>query len=109
VDAAELLASVRRRRGLTQAELAKRAGTSQPVVSAYEHRRRDPSISTLRRLVNASGERLVLDATSPEVERITNDDARSHGDRLFDLLSLVDALPLRRRVDRLVAPRIASR
>ena len=41
-----LIRAARRRAGLTQAELARRAGTSQPVVSAYEHGRRDPSVGT---------------------------------------------------------------
>ena len=54
---------MRRRQGLTQAEVARRAGTSQPVVSAYEHGRRDPTFGTLRKLVEASGERLELDAS----------------------------------------------
>ena len=40
---AQLIEAVRRRHGLTQVELARRAGTSQPVVSAYEHARRDPT------------------------------------------------------------------
>jgi transcriptional regulator with XRE-family HTH domain len=62
MDAARLIRDVRRRRGLTQAELARRAGTSQPVVSAYEHGHRDPSVTTLRRLIEASGERLRVDS-----------------------------------------------
>ena len=33
-------------------------GTSQPVVSAYEHGRRDPTFGTLRKLIEAGGERL---------------------------------------------------
>ena len=57
-----IIRAVRRRQGLTQAELARRAGTSQPVVSAYEHGHRDPTCATLRRLVEAGGEQLVLDA-----------------------------------------------
>ncbi len=38
--------AVRRRQGSAQAELARRAGTSQPVISAYEHGRRDPTVGT---------------------------------------------------------------
>jgi uncharacterized protein len=109
VDAAALLLAVRRRRGLTQAELAFRAGTSQPVVSAYEHGRRDPSISTLRRLVEAGGERLVLDAAPLEPDRQLPADAETHGRLLFDVLSLVDALPQRRRDQEMNAPRLVSR
>jgi hypothetical protein len=79
------------------------------VVSAYEHKRRDPSITTLRRLVEAAGEQLLLDARVPEHTRTTFGDARVHGDRLVDLLSLVDAIPIRRRPERLDAPRLESR
>ncbi len=57
-----MLRSVRWRRGLTQADLARRAGTSQPVVSAYEHGRRDPTVGTLARLVDAAGEQLRIGA-----------------------------------------------
>jgi len=104
----ELIRSVRRRGGLTQAQLAKRAGTSQPVVSAYEHGRRDPTYDTLRRLVEAGGERLVLEAR-PEPSALTP--ARTpaeHGGRLVDVLSLVDAIPPRRRSPLLRAPRLVS-
>src|SRR5258706_464718 len=58
MNGATLLTKARKRAGLTQAELARRAGTSQPVISAYEHGRRDPSIETLRRLVRAAGAEL---------------------------------------------------
>jgi len=109
MDAASLLLAVRRRQGLTQAELAARAGTSQPVVSAYEHGRRDPSTATLRRLIEAGGERLVLEAKMPHTERMTRNDPRARGDRLIDLLTLVDALPSRRRSELLNAPRLVSR
>jgi transcriptional regulator with XRE-family HTH domain len=109
VDAADLLVAIRRRQGLTQSELARRAGTSQPVVSAYEHGRRDPSISTLRRLVEASGERLVLEATTSGSDRLLPGDAAAHGRLLFDVLSLADAVPTRRRSQELNAPRLVSR
>ena len=60
-----IIQAVRRRQGLTQAELARRAGTSQPVVSAYEHGHRDPTYATLRKLVEAGGERLQLPRWPP--------------------------------------------
>ena len=53
MEPATLIWTLRRRQGLTQAELAARAGTSQPVISAYEHGKRDPSYQTLRKLVEA--------------------------------------------------------
>ncbi len=46
---------------LSQTEVARRAGVAQSVISAYESGRREPSVSTLGRLVRATGHRLVLD------------------------------------------------
>ena len=53
MDAAASLRDARRRAGLTQAELARRAGTSQATISAYEHGRKEPSVETLGRLLAA--------------------------------------------------------
>ncbi|CAN5556844.1 MAG: helix-turn-helix domain-containing protein [Actinomycetota bacterium] len=57
MDASGLIATARRQAGLTQVELAARAGTSQPAVSAYEAGRRSPSVATLQRLLAACGAR----------------------------------------------------
>jgi transcriptional regulator with XRE-family HTH domain len=97
---------------LTQAELAARVGTSQPVVSAYEHDRRDPSVPTLRRLLAGTGVRLELRTSSlmvgaDDAERIGSTD-RERAARLVDVLLLADAIPARpRRRD--TFPRITSR
>lgn len=56
-----LLIEARRRAGITQAELAARAGTTQSAISAYEHARKLPSIPVLTRLVEACGFELSLD------------------------------------------------
>jgi transcriptional regulator with XRE-family HTH domain len=61
-DPGALLAAVRKRHGLTQAQLAARAGTSQAAISRIERNLVSPSISTLRQLLDLMGERLVLDA-----------------------------------------------
>lgn len=105
---AQLIQAVRRRRGLTQAELAARAGTSQPVVSAYEHGRRDPTFATLAKLVEAGGEELRIDAALPMPDLPPAGDAREHARRLVDVLSLADAIPARRRGAVLHAPRMIS-
>jgi transcriptional regulator with XRE-family HTH domain len=99
---------VRRRRGLTQAELARRAGTSQPVVSAYERGHRDPTLGTLERLVAAGGERLRIDASMPASDLPPATTPEEHGRRLLDVLSIADAVPARRRSRRLDAPRLVS-
>jgi purine-binding chemotaxis protein CheW len=52
---ADLLAEARRRCGLSQRELARRARTSQAMVARVEQGRQSPSIATLKRLVEASG------------------------------------------------------
>ncbi len=54
-----LLREARRTAGLSQAELARRAGVTQSVVSAYESSARQPSLPMLDRLVSATG--LVLE------------------------------------------------
>jgi transcriptional regulator with XRE-family HTH domain len=99
---------VRRRHALTQADLAQRAGTSQPVISAYEHGRRDPTYGTLARLVEAAGEHLWIGAEvgpgGPPPARTSRERAR----RLVDVLLLADAIPARRRSRTLRAPRLVS-
>ncbi|HVM15440.1 MAG TPA: helix-turn-helix transcriptional regulator [Egibacteraceae bacterium] len=56
--AAELLRDARLRAGLSQAELARRAATSQPTLSAYERGEKDPSVATLARLLAVAGTNL---------------------------------------------------
>jgi hypothetical protein len=108
VTPAELIRAVRRRSGLTQTDLARRAGTSQPVVSAYEHGRRDPTVGTLRKLVEASGERLHLDAAPEGPDLPPAATPEEHARRLLDVLSLADAIPARPRSAVLRAPRLVS-
>jgi len=109
MDEGQLLRQIRRRHGLSQAELAMRAGTSQPVISAYEHGRRDPTLRTLRKLVEAGGERLSIDAHEFSPSSQPCEDVREHGRRLAEVLTLVEAVPSRRRPPTLVAPRMISK
>ena len=97
----------RRRKGLSQAELAARAGTSQPVISAYEHGRRDPTTRTLRRLVAAAGSRLELRLGDEPSEIPPPTSPLEHGERLVDVLLLADAIGHRSRTP-LAYPRIDS-
>jgi transcriptional regulator with XRE-family HTH domain len=55
IGAAELLEHVRVSSGLTQEELARRAGTSRPTLSAYEHGRKSPTVATFARLLSRAG------------------------------------------------------
>jgi transcriptional regulator with XRE-family HTH domain len=56
--AANLIKLARHDAGLSQRELARRAGTSQATLSAYEAGRKSPSFETLVRVVRAAGQDL---------------------------------------------------
>jgi transcriptional regulator with XRE-family HTH domain len=70
-----LVREARRRAGLTQAELARRAGTSQPAVARYERGRAVPDIATLARLVQACGFELRLELAEADQQRAANEQA----------------------------------
>jgi hypothetical protein len=108
MEPGELLRTVRRRQGMSQDEVARRAGTSQPVISAYENGRRDPTVGTLRRLVQATGEQLVVTARARSSDLPPAADLDEHAHRLLDVLSLADAVPHRPRARTLRAPRLVS-
>jgi transcriptional regulator with XRE-family HTH domain len=55
MDISRIVAAARRQAGLTQQQLAERAGTSQPAVARLERGGGSPSLATVRRLVNAAG------------------------------------------------------
>lgn len=61
VSCGSLLRAARRRHGLDQTELARRAGTEQPAISRIERDAVSPSIETLNRLFEAMGETLAVD------------------------------------------------
>jgi transcriptional regulator with XRE-family HTH domain len=62
MSAGELLRTVRRRHGLTQAQLAARARTSQAAISRIERDLVSPSVTTLANLLDLMGEELTLGA-----------------------------------------------
>lgn len=57
-SAGSLIRDARLRARLSQTELARRAGVAQSVISAYEADRREPGLSTLAKLIEATGHRL---------------------------------------------------
>lgn len=59
-EAGALLRRARGKAGLSQAELAARAGVTQSVISAYESGHRQPAVPTLAALIDAAGFDLVL-------------------------------------------------
>jgi transcriptional regulator with XRE-family HTH domain len=64
VKPGELLERIRGNAGLTQEELARRAGTSRTTLSAYEHGRKSPTVATFARLLSEAGYEL---AAQPQV------------------------------------------
>ncbi|MGH9135625.1 MAG: helix-turn-helix domain-containing protein [Acidimicrobiales bacterium] len=84
--AAELLRDARRRAGLTQRQLADRAGIAQSVVSAYESGRRKPAFETLQRLISSTGHRvhvdLVPDSARPALTGELGRRVRRHRDEI---------------------------
>jgi transcriptional regulator with XRE-family HTH domain len=60
MNAAALIRSARHRAGMTQGDLAARAKTSAPTISAYEHGNRQPRADVLLRLLRAAGVEPVL-------------------------------------------------
>lgn len=57
---AKAVIAARNRAGLTQTELARKMGTTQPVVARMEGGRVQPSLQTLQRLAKATGSRLLI-------------------------------------------------
>lgn len=55
MEPGQLLERVRDSTGLTQEELARRAGTSRPTLSAYERGRKSPTVATFARLLSQAG------------------------------------------------------
>ncbi|GAA1520503.1 helix-turn-helix domain-containing protein [Nocardioides humi] len=58
--AGTIIARARRDSGLSQRELARRAGTSQPTLSTYETGGKSPTLAVAERIVNTSGYDLEL-------------------------------------------------
>ena len=57
---ADLLITARRQSGLTQAQMAKIAKTTQSAIAAYEAGRREPTVPVLQRMLEATGHNLVI-------------------------------------------------
>ncbi len=72
-----LIRMARRRAGLTQAELARRAGTSQSAVSSYESGRRSPSVATLCRIVAAAGFEVRMRLDEPDTHDASRERAEA--------------------------------
>jgi len=74
---ASAVIEARNRAGLTQEELARRMGTTQPVVARLESGRVRPSMRTLERLAEATGSRLLISFGARDAKRPQRRVARS--------------------------------
>lgn len=89
---ARLIREARLRAGLTQQELAQRAGTTQSAVARWESGRTRPAMETVAQLVRACGLELSLriaDADPGDVSLIERNLALSPEQRLDQLLRTV--------------------
>ena len=75
--AAELLKRVRTDAGLTQAELARRLGTTQTAIARLERWDANPRLATLDRAMRATGHRLQLEAV-PAATDVDEDQMAAH-------------------------------
>jgi len=78
---------------MSQAELAFRVGVAQSVISAYEVGRRQPSLLTLAKLIDAAGADLVVDIQRqpPQLSRLSGPVGRQVRRRRRDLVAAAAA------------------
>jgi len=102
VHMASLVAEIHARSGLSQADLARRAGLSRSVLNVYIHGHREPGADTLARIAAAAGLRFELTERKPPV------DPERASRILTQVLELAEALPFRPRAE-LQFPPLAKR
>jgi transcriptional regulator with XRE-family HTH domain len=93
-----LIADVVAESGLTQAELARRAGLPRSVLNAYVKGHREPGADALLRIAAAGGLKLGLEQRRPPV------DPERAGRILNQVLGLAEALPYRPRAEMAYPP-----
>jgi transcriptional regulator with XRE-family HTH domain len=93
-----LLSKAREAAGLSKTDLAERAGTSRPTLSAYEHGRVSPTLDTAERILAAAGHRL----TAAPILRWR--EAQIGGGRTAAVPDRLPDLPAREAVRRLEMP-----
>lgn len=92
-SAASLVGEIQRRSGLSQAELARRAGIPRSVLNVYLRGGREPGVETLLRIASAGGLGVQLGHREPPV------DAARASQILVQVLELAEALPFRPRAE----------
>jgi transcriptional regulator with XRE-family HTH domain len=96
--AGSLIADVLGQSGLSQAELARRAGLPRSVLNAYLKGHREPGADALLRIAAAGGARLGVEKRKPPV------DPERAGRILNQVLGLAEALPYRPRAEMAYPP-----
>ena len=97
MDPATALREARLRSGLSQAALGARAGTSQATISAYESGRKQPSLETLDRVLEATGSRLAVVPQGAGPREPSRRELERAGRILQDVMGLAEALPVKHR------------
>lgn len=92
MDAGTLLRQRRRAHGLSQRELALRAGTRQATISRIETGHEVPTVRRLDQLLTVLGERLELSAVPLDPERSADDVHADHTRSMTERLE--DGFPL---------------
>jgi transcriptional regulator with XRE-family HTH domain len=95
---ASLVEDIQRRSGLSQAELARRAGIPRSVLNFYLRGRREPGTDALLGLAAAAGLDLELARRNPPV------DPERASRILVQVLELAEALPFRPRAENQYPP-----
>lgn len=108
MDVATFLRSCRAEAGLTQRQLAERAGTSAAAVCHYERGTRIPRADTLVRLVAATGATLIWTVRRFPADPATIDAMEDNGEALAAVLDLAEHLPRRPRPEAIEAPVFAE-
>jgi transcriptional regulator with XRE-family HTH domain len=93
MSSAALIGDVLEQSGLSQAELARRAGLPRSVLNAYLRGHREPGADALLRIASAGGAKLEVKGRKPPV------DPERAGEILVQVLGLAEALPYRPRAE----------
>ena len=99
---AALVREIQAKSGLSQAELARRAGLPRSVLNVYLRGNREPGADTLAKLAAAAGLEVGLVRRKPPV------DPERAGKMLVQVLELAEALPFRPKKE-LAYPNLAER
>lgn len=102
---AEIIHEVRTSASLSQAELARRSGVPQPQISSYESGRHQPSFETLRRLVDAAGDRVRIETAASLLDP---EEAARSLEAASDIVDTVPTYPRELRPGPVAFPRIPS-